>query len=209
MPWSSQLVARRLLCRSRDWLTARHDAQSASASDDTPPGCVFASQCRFYAPLVAVYSPLRTGKCLRRLTLPLFLVPRARPPSRLFAPLPGRDVSLADEPGRSRISRLERANLSFATALVATLDARDRYTAGHSAAAVSIYARDIAGAARDYPKPSSSSPISAGWCMTSGRSGWRRDSFEKPGALTLEERRQMQEHSAIGERYSRESRGLR
>ncbi|HZR92765.1 MAG TPA: hypothetical protein VFA44_10235, partial [Gaiellaceae bacterium] len=30
--------------------------------------------------------------------------------------------------------RLERANLSFATALVATLDARDRYTAGHSAA---------------------------------------------------------------------------
>ena len=36
-----------------------------------------------------------------------------------------------------------RANLSFATALVATLDARDRYTAGHSAA-VAIYARDIA-----------------------------------------------------------------
>ena len=40
-------------------------------------------------------------------------------------------------------ARLERANLSFATALVATLDARDRYTAGHSAA-VAIYARDIA-----------------------------------------------------------------
>src|SRR5260370_41968519 len=31
-------------------------------------------------------------------------------------------------------ARLARANLSFATALVATLDARDRYTAGHSAA---------------------------------------------------------------------------
>ena len=40
-------------------------------------------------------------------------------------------------------ARLARANLSFATALVATLDARDRYTAGHSAA-VAIYARDIA-----------------------------------------------------------------
>ena len=40
-------------------------------------------------------------------------------------------------------ARLARANLSFATALVATLDARDRYTAGHSAA-VSIYARDTA-----------------------------------------------------------------
>src|SRR5207237_6611793 len=40
-------------------------------------------------------------------------------------------------------TRLERANLSFATALVATLDARDRYTAGHSAA-VAVYSRDIA-----------------------------------------------------------------
>ncbi|MGH3025257.1 MAG: HD-GYP domain-containing protein, partial [Gaiellaceae bacterium] len=40
-------------------------------------------------------------------------------------------------------ARLRSANLSFATALVATLDARDRYTAGHSAA-VATYARDIA-----------------------------------------------------------------
>ena len=41
------------------------------------------------------------------------------------------------------IDSQEKANLSFATALVATLDARDRYTAGHSAA-VAVYARDIA-----------------------------------------------------------------
>jgi HD-GYP domain-containing protein (c-di-GMP phosphodiesterase class II) len=40
-------------------------------------------------------------------------------------------------------SQLERAGLSFASALVATLDARDRYTAGHSAA-VAVYSRDIA-----------------------------------------------------------------
>ena len=39
--------------------------------------------------------------------------------------------------------RLEKANISFAAALVATLDARDRYTAGHSAA-VAVYSRDIA-----------------------------------------------------------------
>ncbi|MGZ8698160.1 MAG: ECF transporter S component, partial [Gaiellaceae bacterium] len=39
--------------------------------------------------------------------------------------------------------RLELAHLSFAAALIATLDARDRYTAGHSAA-VAIYSRDIA-----------------------------------------------------------------
>ena len=38
---------------------------------------------------------------------------------------------------------LERANLSFASAMVATLDAKDRYTAGHSTA-VAVYARDIA-----------------------------------------------------------------
>ena len=39
--------------------------------------------------------------------------------------------------------RLEQAHLSFAAALVATLDARDRYTAGHSTA-VAVYSRDIA-----------------------------------------------------------------
>ena len=39
--------------------------------------------------------------------------------------------------------QLESANLSFAAALVATLDARDQYTAGHSAA-VAVYSRDIA-----------------------------------------------------------------
>ena len=40
--------------------------------------------------------------------------------------------------------RLERANFSFATALVATLGTRGiAYTAGHSAA-VAIYVRDIA-----------------------------------------------------------------
>ncbi len=39
--------------------------------------------------------------------------------------------------------RLEAASLSFASGLVAALDARDHYTAGHSAA-VAVYARDIA-----------------------------------------------------------------
>src|SRR5205814_8402269 len=39
--------------------------------------------------------------------------------------------------------QLKAANLSFAKGLIATLDARDRYTAGHSAF-VAIYARDIA-----------------------------------------------------------------
>ena len=65
-----------------------------------------------------------------------------------------------DRGGSSRDAnaRLSSANLSFATALVATLDARDRYTAGHSAA-VAIYACDIASRmgladARAEPRPS-------------------------------------------------------
>jgi ECF-type riboflavin transporter, S component len=74
--------------------------------------------------------------------------------------------------------RLGRANLSFATALVTTLDARDEYTAGHSAA-VAIYARDVAermGLSEEH----SSSFMSAGWCTTSGRLAFSPVSLRKP-----------------------------
>ena len=86
----------------------------------------------------SVYLRLRTKGS--PLTLPLFLVP-ALAFHKLFALYQDKS-QLADDLGAAN-QRLERANLSFATALVATLDARDRYTAGHSAA-VAIYARDIA-----------------------------------------------------------------
>jgi putative nucleotidyltransferase with HDIG domain len=93
---------------------------------------------------------------------------------------------------------LERANLSFATALVATLDARDRYTAGHSAA-VAIYARDIA--ARMGLSPEQVNLVHlCGLVHDIGKIGLPPGLLEKPGALTLEERRQMEEHSVIGER---------
>jgi hypothetical protein len=66
-------------------------------------------------------------------TLVLFFVP-ALAAQRLFALLQAQrqlteNLSAANE-------QLESANLSFASALVTTLDARDRYTAGHSAAVV-------------------------------------------------------------------------
>jgi putative nucleotidyltransferase with HDIG domain len=94
--------------------------------------------------------------------------------------------------------QLEKANLSFATALVTTLDARDRYTAGHSAA-VAVYARDIA-ARMGLPEDQQRLVHLCGLVHDIGKIGLPAGLLEKPGALTLDERRQMEEHSVIGER---------
>jgi putative nucleotidyltransferase with HDIG domain len=94
--------------------------------------------------------------------------------------------------------RLERANLSFATALVATLEARDRYTAGHSAA-VAVYSRDIA-ARMGLSEHEQQLVHLCGLVHDIGKIGLPAGLLEKPGALTLEERRQMEEHTEIGER---------
>jgi putative nucleotidyltransferase with HDIG domain len=93
---------------------------------------------------------------------------------------------------------LERANLSFASALVATLDARDRYTAGHSAA-VAVYARDIA-VHLGLPEDQQELAHLCGLVHDIGKIGLASGVLEKPGALTLDERREMQRHSEIGER---------
>jgi HD-GYP domain-containing protein (c-di-GMP phosphodiesterase class II) len=95
-------------------------------------------------------------------------------------------------------ARLERASLSFATALVATLDARDRYTAGHSAA-VAIYSRDIARRMALTEREQILVHL-CGLVHDIGKVGLPAGLLEKPGALTLEERRHMEEHPAIGER---------
>lgn len=92
---------------------------------------------------------------------------------------------------------LQGANLSFATALVATLDARDRYTAGHSAA-VAIYSRDIAERMALPPEEQQLVHL-CGLVHDIGKIGLTAGLLEKAGPLTLDERRQMQEHSAIGE----------
>jgi putative nucleotidyltransferase with HDIG domain len=98
-------------------------------------------------------------------------------------------------------ARLARANLSFATALVATLDARDRYTAGHSAA-VAVYARDIA-ARMGLSRNEQDLAHLCGLVHDVGKIGLAAGLLEKPGALTLDERRQMEQHSIIGERILR------
>ena len=94
--------------------------------------------------------------------------------------------------------RLERANVSFAAALVTTLDARDQYTAGHSAA-VAIYARDIA-QRMDLSADQQELAHLCGLVHDIGKIGLPPWLLEKNGPLTLEERRLMETHSAIGER---------
>jgi putative nucleotidyltransferase with HDIG domain len=128
-------------------------------------------------------------------TLALFLVP-AMAAQRLYGLYQeqrrlANDLSTANE-------TLERANLQFAAALIATLDARDRYTAGHSAA-VAIYSRDIA-QRMGLPPETRDQAYLCGLVHDIGKIGLPPGLLEKPGALTLEERRHMQEHSAIGER---------
>jgi putative nucleotidyltransferase with HDIG domain len=145
---------------------------------------------------VAVIVPLALAyELLSPWAVPLFLFP-ALAAQRLFVMYQeqrrlARDLAVANKD-------LERANLSFASALVTTLDARDRYTAGHSAA-VAVYARDIS---RELGLPSETQQLAhlSGLLHDIGKIGVPPGILEKNGPLTLEERRKMEEHSAIGER---------
>jgi putative nucleotidyltransferase with HDIG domain len=145
-----------------------------------------------YAPLVAL---LVIAYELSAWTLPLFFVP-AMAAQRLFV-LYEHQRQLAEDVTATN-NQLERANLSFAAALVAALDARDQYTAGHSAA-VAIYARDIAERMGLSDEDQRLAHL-CGLVHDIGKIGLPPGLLEKPGALTLEERRQMQMHSEIGER---------
>jgi putative nucleotidyltransferase with HDIG domain len=152
-----------------------------------------AASVPLYAPLVALLVISYQG--VSPWTLPLFMAPTLAA-QRLYA--------LYDEERRLSddilvvYTRLERANLSFASALVATLDARDQYTAGHSAA-VAVYARDIALRMGLSDEEQQLAHL-CGLVHDIGKIGLPAGLLEKPGALTLEERRQMERHSEIGER---------
>jgi putative nucleotidyltransferase with HDIG domain len=149
---------------------------------------------------IPMYAPIVAGLGIAYIewspwVLPLFLAPTLAA-QRLFA-LYQEQRRLADDLSAVNV-RLEDANLSFATALVATLDARDRYTAGHSAA-VAIYAEDIArrmGLCEDDQRLAHL----CGLVHDIGKIGLPAGLLEKPGALNLDERREMQSHSEIGER---------
>jgi putative nucleotidyltransferase with HDIG domain len=132
-------------------------------------------------------------------TLALFFVP-ALGAQRLFVLYQEERSSSAELVDAN--GRLERANLSFATALVVALDARDRYTAGHSRA-VAVYARDIA-ARLGLSEREQKLIYRCGLVHDIGKVGLPPSLVDKPGPLTLEERSQMQEHPAIGERILRQ-----
>lgn len=154
---------------------------------------VVVTSVALYTPVIALlafaYSELSPW------TLPLFFVP-ALAAQHLFVLLQ-RQRGLTEELVGAN-TRLERASLSFATALVTTLDARDRYTAGHSAA-VAIYSRDIARRLGLTPDEQRFAHL-AGLVHDIGKVGLPPGLLEKSGPLTLDERRNMEEHCVIGER---------
>jgi putative nucleotidyltransferase with HDIG domain len=167
-----------------------HGRLSALLKDVSP--LLFAS-IPLYAPVVGLL--VYGYQSLSPWVLPLFLAP-ALAAQRSFV-LYQAERRLAADLADANI-HLERANLSFASALVATLDARDRYTAGHSAA-VAVYARDIA-ARLGLTQEQQQLAHLCGLVHDIGKIGLPAGLLEKPGALTLDERRQMEEHSVIGER---------
>jgi putative nucleotidyltransferase with HDIG domain len=154
---------------------------------------VIASALLLYTPLVTVLA--LAYRDLSPWSLLMFIVP-ALAAQRLFA-LYQEQRRLAQDLLQVN-DRLERANLSFASALVATLDARDRYTAGHSAA-VAIYSRDIA-ERMGLSEAQQQLVHLCGLVHDIGKIGLPAGLLEKPGALTLEERRLMETHPEIGER---------
>jgi putative nucleotidyltransferase with HDIG domain len=143
-----------------------------------------------YAPIVAILA--LAYQEVSPWTAPLFFIP-ALAAQRLFGMYQNQ---------RSLTERLEDANVSFAVALVTALEASDSYTAGHSRA-VAIYSRDIAHRI-GLSEAECERAFLCGLVHDIGKVGLPASLLGKSGPLTLDERRQMQEHSAIGERILRE-----
>ena len=190
---------RRRAGRRGGWMSAlllltyrlRGHGRWTDAARDLLP--VIVASVPLYAPAVALLA--LAYRDISPWTLPLFFAP-ALAAQRWFLLYQEQrrlasDLQVANE-------QLKAANLSFAKGLIATLDARDRYTAGHSLA-VAIYARDIARRMALEEEQQELAHL-CGLVHDIGKIGLPAGLLEKPGALTLEERREMQKHSEIGER---------
>jgi putative nucleotidyltransferase with HDIG domain len=146
-----------------------------------------------YTPVIAVL--MYAYQALSPWTVLLFFVPAVA--AHRFLILYQEQRRLTEELASANAS-LERASLSFARALVSALDARDGYTAGHSAA-VAVYARDIAARLGLGPEAQQLAHL-CGLLHDIGKVGLPAGILEKTGSLSLDERRKMEEHSIIGER---------
>lgn len=153
-----------------------------------------------YAPVVAGLA--YTYEDVSPWTALLFLAP-ALAAQRLFslyqekARLYEEQVKLSADL-RAANETLVGANLSFATALVQTLEESDQYTAGHSRA-VATYSRDIA-SRMGLSREDQERAYLCGLVHDIGKIGLPATLLNKEGRLTLEERREMEKHSEIGER---------
>jgi putative nucleotidyltransferase with HDIG domain len=177
------------------------DVLGASATLRVVRGESMLDNLKLLAPIVLtsvpIYGPLVAILALAYLevspwTLPLFLIPS----------LGAQRLYKMYQAQRTLAEKLEDANVSFAVALVTTLEASDAYTAGHSRA-VAIYSRDIA-RRMGLPDEDCDRAFLCGLVHDIGKVGLPASLLGKEGALTLEERRQMQDHSIIGERILRE-----
>jgi putative nucleotidyltransferase with HDIG domain len=146
-----------------------------------------------YTPVIAVLT--YAYQAMSPWTVLLFFVPAVA--AHRFLILYQEQRRLTEELASANAS-LERASLSFARALVSALDARDGYTAGHSAA-VAVYARDIAARLGLRSEVQQLAHL-CGLLHDIGKVGLPAGILEKTGSLSLDERRKMEEHSVIGER---------
>lgn len=152
---------------------------------------LLATAVSVYAPVVAILALAYTA--ISPWTAPLFIGP-ALAAQRLFAMYQEQRRLASDL--KDANESLQQSNMQFAEALVATLEQSDQYTAGHSKA-VAIYSRDIANR-MGLPPDVQELAYLCGLVHDIGKIGLPSSLLLKNGPLTLDERREMQTHSAIG-----------
>lgn len=149
------------------------------------------ASCIILAPLLAgiLYAHERFGDpALIVILLPLAI-------AQYFLNMYKRKVELTEELLQSN-QTLAKTNLQLAMAMVRALDARDAYTAGHSAA-VAVYTRDIALEAGHGSDTARKAHL-AGLLHDIGKIGVPGSVLNKRERLTDEEFELMKEHARIG-----------
>jgi putative nucleotidyltransferase with HDIG domain len=152
---------------------------------------LLAAALPLYAPLLAVaaYAYQQTGAWAA-----LFMLLPSIAAQRLFVMY--REQRQLTSQLTDAVSKLERVTVSFAAAMVAALDARDHYTAGHSAT-VAVYARDTAREMGLSPQEQEQAHL-AGLLHDVGKIGIPTELLEKRGPLSEGERQTIEMHAQIG-----------